>query len=253
MTSPESILPVQTSAAQFGDTSCGVNYPSTIVCRKLDECQVRRFEDMLAESPDSPEVAAPLTPTAEQLHSIDQLANSQKWFACHAEHCLNYISWEGPISNWFKQLHHHLDQFEEAAVGANGGLGMCMTRAQMDLLSWQTRFFASKAPCLIRLVVSTIFLIEMTVSLCHASDLSCRNAFADALKLQNPSLHKSLVVALQALNIDEALKFIDECVDLGDFQGNATELLTIHLKAVAPTIKDHIFSLVHVIHSTHKR
>ncbi len=58
-------------------------------------------------------------------------------------------------------------------------------------------------------------------------------------------LHESLFAALRVLNIDEVLKFVGDCMDMEDLRVNASELLSVHLKAAAPAIKHFILSLLH--------
>jgi len=173
------------------------------------------------------------------------MANTEKWFARHAEHCLKHISWQGSFSDWSEQLHQHLDRFEQAALGADGGPGMWITRAQMDFLNWQTQNSSGKALCEARLFVATMFLIDMTLSCHDASDQSGITPFAAALKSKHPSLHESLVATLRALNIDEVLKFVDDCQEMVDLRVNDPELLRDHLEATAPTIRVNILALLH--------
>ena len=213
-----------------------------IVREELHRRRVRRFEDMLVDYRDNSEVAAHPTQTSEEKDCIDRLANTENWFARHAERCLKRISWQGSITDWSEQLHQHLDRFEQAAVGADGGPGMWITRAQMDFLSWQTRISADNAPCETSLFVSTMFLLHMTIS--------CQDA-SEALKSKHPSLHESLVVALRALNINEVLKFVGDCQEMVDLRVDNPELLRDHLKATAPTIRENILALLQSAQITH--
>ena len=189
---------------------------------------------------------APETPEDNTATDLLIMANTENWFAKHAEHCLKRISWQGSISDWSEQLHQHLDRFEQAAVGADGGPGMWITCAQMDFLNWQTRASSGTTPCQTRLFVATMFLIDNTVSCSDASDQSASSPFAAALKLKYPSLHESLVAALRVLDIDEVIKCVNDCSKLEDLRVEATELLRDCLKSVAPVIKDHILSLLQV-------
>ena len=202
----------------------------------------------------APEPAQQAPETPEDNSATEQLimANTENWFAKHAEHCLKRIWWQGSISDWSEQLHQHLDLFEKAAVGADGGPGMWITRAQMDFLNWQTQISSGKAPCQTHLFVATMFLIDMTISCHDASDQNCSTKFAVALKSRYPSLHESLVAALQVLNIDEVLEFVNDCPKLEDLRFDASELLSDHARAIAPAIKGRILSLLQVSTSTNE-
>jgi len=195
--------------------------------------------------------------TPEEMDFIDlkiqrAILNTENWFAKHAEHCLKRISWSGPISDWSEQLHQHLDRFEQSANGEDGGPGILITRVQMELLSWQTRASTGAALCETHLFVATMFLIDMTPSCCDASDQSSSTTFAAALKSKYPSLHESLVAALQVLNTDEVFKYVNDCSKLEDLRVEASELLSEHLKSVAPAIKDHILSMLQAINSSNE-
>ena len=184
---------------------------------------------------------APETPEDNSATDLLIMANTEDWFAKHAEHCLKRISWQGSILDWSEQLHQHLDLFEKAAVGADGGPGMWITRAQMDSLNWQTQISSGATPCQTRLFVATMFLIDMSI-LCHdASDQSGSNTFAAALKSKYPSLHESLVAALRLLNNDEVLQFVDSCPETEDVFHPADE--RDYVRHVASTIKERILSL----------
>lgn len=195
----------------------------------------------------APEPAQQAPETPEDNSATEQLimANTENWFAKHAEHCLKRISWQGSISDWSEQLHQHLDLFEKAAVGADGGPGMWITRAQMDFLNWQTKASSSNALCEARLFVATMFLIDMTLSWSEASDESSSITYETALKSKYPLLHESLVAALRVLNIDEVLQFVDSSPETEDVFHPSYE--RDYLKHVASTIKDHILSLLHTI------
>ena len=189
--------------------------------------------------------------TPEKMDFVDiqiqrAILNTENWFAKHTEHCLKRISWSGPISDWSEQLHQHLDRFEQSATGEDGGPRILITRAQMELLSWQTRASTGADPCETRLFVATMFLIDMTISYSDPPDQSGSTTFAAALKSQHPSLHESLVAALRALNIDEVLEFVNDCPKLEDLRFDASELLRDHARAIAPAIKGRILSLLQV-------
>jgi hypothetical protein len=187
--------------------------------------------------------------TLEEMDFIDlqrlrAIKNTEKWIAMHAEHCINRITWNGLISDWSEQLHQKIDHFAEAAIGEDGGPGILITRAQMELLSWQTRVSSGAAPCETRLFVSTLFLIDMTLSCHDASDQSGSTTFAAALKSKYPSLHEASIAALRELNIDEVIKYVNDCPKMDDLRVEASELLRDCLKSVAPAIKHHILSLL---------
>jgi|GEM_PF-2003227 len=195
--------------------------------------------------------------TPEEMDFIDlkiqrAIVNTENWLAMHAEHCINRITWNGLISDWSEQLHQHLDRFEQSATGEDGGPGILITRAQMDFLNWQTQASSGKASCQIHLFVATMFLIDMTISFSDPSDQSGSTTFAAALKSKYPSLHESLVAALRVLNIDEVFKYVNDCPKMDDLRFDASELLRDHARAIAPAIKDHILSLLHVINSTNE-
>jgi len=57
MTPSESTQPTPTSQLNPEDTSCGIDYPTAIVCEELHRRRVRRFEDMLVDYRDNPEFA----------------------------------------------------------------------------------------------------------------------------------------------------------------------------------------------------
>lgn len=185
---------------------------------------------------------APETPEDNSATDLLIMANTENWFARHAEHCLKRISWQGSITDWSEQLHQHLDRFEQAAVGADGGPGMWITRAQMDFLNWQTRASSGKAPCQTRLFVATMFLVEMTISCHDTSDQSGSTTFAAALKTKHPALHASLVTALRALNTDEVLRMVEGCAEREDLFHPSTE--RGYVKHVASTIKEQILALL---------
>jgi hypothetical protein len=194
---------------------------------------------------------APETPEDNSATELLIMANTENWFARHAEHCLKRILWQGSISDWSEQLHQHLDLFEQAAVGADGGPGMWITRAQMDFLNWQTRASSGTTPCQTRLFVATMFLIDMTLSWSEASDQSSSTTFAAALKSKHPSLHEASIAALRSLNIDEVLKFVGDCHEMVDLRVDNPELLRDHLKATAPTIRENILALLQSAQVTH--
>ncbi len=59
-------------------------------------------------------------------------------------------------------------------------------------------------------------------------------------------LHESLFAALRVLNIDEVLKYVNDCPKMEDLRLDDPEVLRDHLNAVAPAIKDHLLSLLQV-------
>jgi len=187
---------------------------------------------------------APETPEDNSATELLIMANTENWFARHAEHCLKRILWQGSISDWSEQLHQHLDRFEQAAVGADGSPGMWITRAQMDFLNWQTQISSGKAHCEARLFVATMFLIDMTISYSDPSDQSGSTTFAAALKSKYPSLHESLVAALRVLNTDEVFKYVNDCLEMEDLRLKASELFREHLEAITPTIRVNILALL---------
>lgn len=202
------------------------------------------FNILTALPAHEPVQQAPETPEDNSATDLLIMANTENWFAKHAEHCLKRISWQGSNSDWSGQLHQHLDRFEQAALGADGGPGMWITRAQMDFLNWQTHISAEKAPCETRLFVATMFLIDMTLSCHDAFDQSGSTTFVEALKTKHPSLHAALVAALRALNIDEVLKFVSDCPQMADFRVDDAELPRDHARATAPTIRENILTLL---------
>ncbi len=181
------------------------------------------------------------------------IANTENWFARHAEHCLKLITWSGPISDWSEQLHQHLDRFEKAAVGADGGPGMWITRAQMDFLTWQTQASSATAICHTRLFVATMFLIDMTISCHDASDQSGSTTFAAALKSKHPALYEALADALRVLNSDEVLGMVDTCSEMSDFSGDEQTLCREHRYVTAPGIRECICSLLNNVFANQGR
>jgi hypothetical protein len=71
--------------------------------------------------------------------------------------------------DWSDQLHQHLNCFEQIAVGADGGPGMLISRAQMDFLNWQTRASSGTTPCEARLFAAAMLLIDIAISCSDAS------------------------------------------------------------------------------------
>lgn len=195
--------------------------------------------------------------TPEEMDFVDlqrqrAIQNTENWFAMHAEHCINRITWNGMISDWFKQLHQNIDHFAEAAIGNDGGSGILLTRAQMELLSWQTRTASGAAPYETRLFVSTLVLIDMTLS-CHTTfDQSCSTTFAELMRSRNPSLYEALIAALRKLNVEEVLRFVDVYPVTVDLLAADTELLRDHLQSTATAMKDHILSLLQIIKRTNE-
>ena len=189
----------------------------------------------------------------EETDYTDRLANTEKWFARHAEHCLKRISWQGSILDWSEQLHQHLDLFEKAAVGADGSPGLWISRAQMDSLSWQTRASCGTAPCQTRLFVATMFLINWTVSCRDASDQSGSTDFSAALKSKHPALHEALAAALRVLNIDEVLGMVDTCSEMPDFSGDEQTGHREYLYVTAPRIREYICSLLNDVFANEGR
>ena len=188
--------------------------------------------------------------TPEEQDNIDRLMNTENWFARHAEHCLNRISWQDPLSDWSDQLHQHLDRFAEAAVGADGGPGMYITGAQMDFLNWQTHASAGTAPCQPHLFVATMFLIDMTVPCRDANEDSSDASFAEALKSKHPSLYEALIAALRRLNIAEVLTLVTQWPEIEDSPLDEHGLLREHLKAIIPMMTENVYSLAQSITPT---
>ncbi len=193
--------------------------------------------------------------TPEDISATDLLimANTENWFAKHAEHCLKRISLSGPISNWSEQLHQHLHRFEQSANGEDGGPGILITRVQMELLSWQTRASTGAALCQTRLFVATMFLIDMTVSCLDAYDQSGNTKFAVALKSKHPALYEALADALRVLNSDEVLGMVDTCSEMSDFSGDEQTLCREHRYVTAPGIRECICSLLNDVFANQGR
>ncbi|MCF7789940.1 MAG: hypothetical protein K9N47_27705 [Prosthecobacter sp.] len=186
------------------------------------------------------------------LQRLRAMENTENWIAMHAEHCINRIIWNGLISEWTEQLRQKIDYFADLANGKDGGPGIMLTNAQMELISWQTLAYSGAAPCETRLFVSTLFLIDMTVSYYDASDQRISTTYAAAVKSKYPALHESLIGSLRVLNTDDLFKYMNNIVVMGDVQVDASKLLCDNLKAVAPAVKDHILFLLQESTSTNE-
>ena len=174
------------------------------------------------------------------------MENTENWIAMHAEHCFNRIIWNGPITEWTEQLHQKIDYFADLALGKDGGPGILLSRAQMDLIAWQTRAYSGASPSEARLFVSTLFLIAMTVSYYDTADQGIHSTYAETVKSKYPSLHESIVAALRVLNAGEVCKYTNELIDMEGPLFDTSELLSANLKAVAPAVKYFILSLLHL-------